>query len=131
MYSIHNRNVGASLIEINKGMSELLDKQVDTENENLKIKIPGFTQALVNCAMKIKESRRIGRRKWLPHKFFYLKEDFIRLYQKTGSSDFNKFQGTDSTLNEGTNSLINERKGQGQMVRCVLSQNERYKTHNG
>ena len=57
MYSIHRRNVGASLIEINEEMSELLDKQVDTENENLKIKIPGFMQALVKCAMKIKESR--------------------------------------------------------------------------
>ena len=34
---MHMRNVGASLIEINKGMNELLDKQVDTENENLKI----------------------------------------------------------------------------------------------
>ena len=54
MYSIHRRNVGASLIEINEGMSELLDKQVDTENENLKIIIPGFTQALVKCVMKIK-----------------------------------------------------------------------------
>ena len=41
MHSIHNRNVGASLIEINEGMSELLDKHVDTENENLKINIPG------------------------------------------------------------------------------------------
>ena len=58
MYSIHNRDVGASLIEINEGMSELLDKQVDTENENLKIKIPRFMQALVKCAIKIKESRR-------------------------------------------------------------------------
>ena len=67
MYSIHNRNVGASLIEINEGMSELLDKQVDTENENLKIKIPGFTQALVKCAMKIKEEE-----KRLPHKIFLL-----------------------------------------------------------
>ena len=54
MYSIHNKNVGASLLEINEGMSELLDKQVDTENENLKIKIPGFMQALVKCVMKIK-----------------------------------------------------------------------------
>ena len=41
MYSIHRKNVGASLIEINEGMSELLDKQVDSENENLKIKVPG------------------------------------------------------------------------------------------
>ena len=29
-------------------MSELLDKQVDTQNENLKITIPGFTQALTH-----------------------------------------------------------------------------------
>ena len=38
---------------------------------------------------------------------------------------------TDSTLNEGTNSLINERKGAGQMVRCALLQNEHHKTRNG
>ena len=37
LYSIHRRNVGASLIEINERMSELLDKQVDTPNHNLKI----------------------------------------------------------------------------------------------
>ena len=52
LYSIHRRNVGASF---NKGMSELLDKKVDTQNENLKIKIPGFKQALIKCAMKIKK----------------------------------------------------------------------------
>ena len=68
MYSIHNRNIGASLIEINEGMSKLLDKQVDTENEKLKIKIPGFTQALIKCAMKLKESRR---KKRLPRKKFF------------------------------------------------------------
>ena len=46
----------------------MLDKQVDTENENLKIKIPGFTQALVKCVMKIKvEEKR------LPHKNLLLK----------------------------------------------------------
>ena len=46
LYSVHRRNIGASVIEINEGMSKLLDKQVDTENEN-QIKILGFTQALV------------------------------------------------------------------------------------
>ena len=41
-------------------------------------------------------------------KFFYWKEDFIRLCQKIGWSDFDELWVTDSTLNEGTNSLINE-----------------------
>ena len=63
--SIHRRNVGASLIE---GKSESLDKQIDTENENLKIKIPGFMQALVKYAMKIKKNLK---KKRLPRKFFY------------------------------------------------------------
>ena len=36
-------------------MSELLDNQIDTQNENLKIKIPGFTQTLVEVVMKIKK----------------------------------------------------------------------------
>ena len=33
----------------------------------------------------------------------------MRLYQKTGWADFDELQVTDSTLNEGTNSLINKR----------------------
>ena len=42
---VHRRNVGANLFEINEGMSEkLLNKQIDTQNKNLKIKIPGFMQ---------------------------------------------------------------------------------------
>ena len=55
----------------------------------------------------------------------------MRLYQKTGWCDFDELRVTDSTLNEGTNSLINERKGAGQMVCRALSQNERHKTRNG
>ena len=53
------------------------------------------------------------------------------MYQKTGWSDFDELWVTDSTLNEGTNSLINKRKGVEQMVRRALSQNERHKTRNG
>ena len=56
------------------------------------------------------ENKRIRRKqKQLPHKKFYLKEDFIRLYQKIGWADFDELWVTDSTLKEGTNSLINER----------------------
>ena len=46
---------GASLAEINEGMSKLLDNQVDTQNENLKINIPGFMQALVKGCDENKE----------------------------------------------------------------------------
>ena len=46
--------------------------------------------------------------------------------QKTGWSDFDELWVTDSTLNEDTNSVINEQKGVGQMVRYALSQNERW-----
>ena len=45
--------------------------------------------------------------------------------------DFDELQFADSTLNEGTNSLINKRKWAGQMVRRALSQNECHKTCNG
>ena len=38
--------------------------------------------------------------------FLWWKEEFIRLYQKSGGTDFNELQDTVSTLNEGTNSLI-------------------------
>ena len=46
-------------------------------------------------------------------KFFYWREDFIRLYQKTGWSDFDELRVTDSTLNESTNFLITSEKGRG------------------
>ena len=66
---------------------------------------PGVTQAHEKCAMKMKERRRKNDGRV---KFFYWKEDFIRLYQKTGWSDFDELRVTDSTLKKGTNSLTNE-----------------------
>ena len=45
--------------------------------------------------------------------------------------DFDKLQVTDSTLNEGTNSLVNELIGVGKVVCHVLSHNEHHKTRNG
>ena len=82
-------------------MSELLDKQVDTKNENIKTK---------NCGVHT-SPRKVcdeNRRKNDCHVNFLLKGGlYKRLYQKTGWSDFDELQVTDSTLNEGTNSLIN------------------------
>ena len=46
------------MVEINKGMSELLDIQVDTQN--LKTKVLGFTQALVKWAMKLRVEEKIA-----------------------------------------------------------------------
>ena len=65
---------------------------------------PGVMQAHEKCAMKMKERRKNDG----CVKFFYWKEDFIRLYQKTGWSDFDELRVTDSTLKKGTNSLTNE-----------------------
>ena len=110
-------------------MSELLDKQVYVLNECFKYKFRdsrrGHASPRKVCDEneRKKEKENDGR-----VKFFYWKEDFIRLYQKTGWSDFDELWVTDSTLNEGTNFLINERKGAG---KSALSQNERHKTRNG
>ena len=42
-----------------------------------------------------------------PHKFcLWWKEEFIRLHQKSGGTDFDELQDTVSTLNKGTNSLV-------------------------
>ena len=41
------------------------------------------------------------------------------------------YKVTDSTLNEGTDLLVNMRIGAGRMVRHALSYNECHKTHNG
>ena len=55
----------------------------------------------------------------------------MRLYQRTGRTNFNELWVTDSTLNEGTNSLVNMRIGVGRMVRHTLLYNESHKTRNG
>ena len=48
-----------------------------------------------------------GRKKRRPRKYFlWWKEDFIRLHQKSGGTDFDKLWDTVSTLNEGINSLV-------------------------
>ena len=48
-----------------------------------------------------------GRKKRQPHKYFlWWKEDFIRLHQKSGRTDFDELWDTVSTLNEGINSLV-------------------------
>ena len=81
------------MVEINEGMSELLDKQVDIQNEKSENRNSGVHASPRKVCDE--NERRIRR---LPCK------KFIRLYQKTGWADFNE-----PTLNEGTNSLINER----------------------
>ena len=43
---VHRRKASASLVEFGEGISELLDKQVDTQNKNL---ILGLTQALLKA----------------------------------------------------------------------------------
>ena len=94
-------------------MSELLDNQVDIENENLKIKILGFAQALVKVAMKIqrnKEKNDCHAKKFMRGK-------------KTGRTDFGKLQVTDSTLNECTDSLVNELdRGGKNGSSCIVAQ---------
>ena len=54
----------------------------------------------------------------------------MRLYQRTGRTNFNELWVTDSTLNEGTNSLVNMRIGAGRMVHHALSYYECHKTRN-
>ena len=71
------------------------------------------------CAMKMKVRKNDDRVMW--------KEELIRLYQKSGRTDFNELQDTVSTLNEGTNSLVTSRR----MVCRAWAQNERYKICNG
>ena len=55
----------------------------------------------------------------------------MRLYQKTGGTDFDELWVTDSELNEGTSSLVNQLIGAGRMVHHALLHNEGYKTHSG
>ena len=56
--------------------------------------------------------------------FLWWKEEFIRLYQKSGGTDFIELQDTVSTLNESTNSLVTSRSepdGWFVMHRCKTS----------
>ena len=78
-------------------MSELLDNKVDIQDENVKIKISRFTQSLIEVVME-----KIRRKNDCYAKFFIERKTFIRLYQKTGWSNFDELWITDSTLNEGS-----------------------------
>ena len=56
--------------------------------------------------------------------FLWWKEEFIKLYQKSGGIDFNELQDTVSTLNEGINSPVtseSEPDGWFVMRRCKTS----------
>ena len=55
----------------------------------------------------------------------------MRLYQRTGRTNFDELWVTDSTLNEGTDSLVNMRIGVGRMVCRTLLYNEYHKIRNG
>lgn len=67
MMKCHRRKDVASL-------GELLDKQLDAQNENPKIKIPGLTQALLKVCNENKlelEEKQLLHRNYLPEVGFY------------------------------------------------------------
>ena len=103
-------------------MSELLDNQVNTQNENLKIKVPGFTQALIKRAMKIKIEEKDCRAKRIIGVIY-------KAISETGWVNFDELRVTESTSNEGTNSLVNRGRKDGLL--CVIAQQARHKTRNG
>ena len=59
---VHGRSADTNLAEIHEEMSELLDKQVNVQNESLKI-LPGFMQASTSprkkCVIKMKERKKM------------------------------------------------------------------------
>ena len=62
--------------------------------------------------------RKKERKKRLPRKIFCgHRKAFIRLYQKNGWMDVYQLRDIDSSNNEGTNCLVNERIGRERMVR--------------
>ena len=69
-------NVGTSLVEIMKGMSGLVDKQVDTyvQNQNLKMKVLGFTQAFVKCEKKVEEKRLLHKNIFTKRRLYILED---------------------------------------------------------
>ena len=97
-------------------MSKLLDNQVGTQNENLKKKSSGVHGSPHKGCDENKEINK-QRRKSNYHTKFSERKDIIRLYQKTGRTNFDELWVTDSTLNEGTNCVVDELIGTGRMVR--------------
>ena len=99
-------------------MSELLDKQIYVQIEILKIIFWGSRKPTKKCVMKMKiifwGSRKPTKKCVMKMKeknddriiFLWWKEEFIRLYQKSGRTDFNELQDTVSILNKSTNSLV-------------------------
>ena len=100
-------------------MSELLDKQVYVQ-----IKILKISQGSHKPMKKVCDENGSKKKKQRLRNFFWWKEEFIRLYQKSGWTDFNELQDTISTLNEDTNSLVtseSEPDGWFVMHRCKTS----------
>ena len=82
-------------------MSELLDKQVNVQKESLKKTSRVHATSCKKCVMKMKERKK----KLLCKNFCGERKDFVRLYQKTGWTDFDELQVISN--NEGTNFLVN------------------------
>ena len=80
---------------------------------------------------KVCDENKRKKIKRQPRKYFLLEGGLYKAVSEDWLVNFDELRVTDSTLNEGTNSLINERKVAGLMVRRALSQNESHKTRNG
>ena len=83
---VHRRSADTNLVEIHVEMSELLDKQVYVLNECFKYK---FQDSRGGHASPRKVCDENKRKKLLPRKnIFDGRKEFIRLYQKTGRTNF-------------------------------------------
>ena len=85
-----------------------LDKQVNAQKECLKIKFRGSRKPTKRCAMKMK----VEEKKRRPLKNIFIEgKEFIKLYQKTGPTDFDELRVIDSPYNEGTNTVVTSDSG--------------------
>ena len=75
-------------------MSELVDKQVNVQKENLK-KLPGFTQnsrkATKKCAMKMKETKKQRKKNDGRLKYFLMEKG---VYKACAENSYHGYQTT-------------------------------------
>ena len=90
-------------------MSELLDKKVNAQKENLKKYFQG-SRELPQAHKKVRDEKKVETKKKrrVPKIFMLGRKEFISRVRKARVMDIKRLQVTDSSYIEGTICLINE-----------------------
>ena len=88
-------------------MSELLDKQVNTQTEKASGVHASYRKPTKKCAMKIETKKQIRKKRRVCKNVIHGRKPFIMPKQKTSENDLHELLGNDCGYNEGTICVVN------------------------